>query len=171
MHKRSITINSISKTYSVTGWRVGWAIASSEITARIRKVHDFLTVGAPTPFQEAAAFALRMPKDYYKKLQGRYLKSRDFLYNLLSATGFKPCFPKGAYYIIAEINDLKKKMNVVDDFSFSRKLIELTKVATVPGSSFYSNKRKGHNQVRFCFCKSEDTLAKVNQGLRKLKRI
>ncbi|MBU2563313.1 MAG: aminotransferase class I/II-fold pyridoxal phosphate-dependent enzyme [Actinobacteria bacterium] len=171
MRNRSITINSISKTYSVTGWRVGWAIASTDITSRIRKVHDFLTVGAPTPFQEAAAFALRLPKEYYKKLQKRYIDARKFLFDLLLETGFGPCFPKGAYYIITEIDSLKRKLKVHDDYSFSRKLIELTRVATVPGSSFYADKRKGRNQVRFCFCKCKDTLLKVSKGLRKLKKL
>ncbi len=171
MRNRSVTINSISKTYSVTGWRVGWAIASFEITSRIRKVHDFLTVGAPTPFQEAAAFALRLPKTYYKKLQNRYALSRKFLYDLLAETGFHPYSPQGAYYIVTEIGSLKRKLRVGDDFSFSRKLIELTRVATVPGSSFYSDKRKGISQVRFCFCKCKDTLLKVGKGLRKLNNL
>lgn len=171
MRDRTITINSISKTYSVTGWRVGWAIAPSNITSRIRKMHDFLTVGAPTPFQEAAAFALRLPKEYYKRLQKRYIDSRKFLYDLLLETEFQPFFPKGAYYIIAEIDSLKRKLKVHDDLSFSRKLIKITRVATVPGSSFYSDKYRGRNQVRFCFCKCKDTLLKVSKGLRKLNNL
>jgi len=169
MKDRTITINSISKTYSVTGWRVGWAIANEKITKRIRKVHDFLTVGAPTPLQVAAAFALKMPESYYKNLKLRYERSRSFLFDLLVENGFKPFLPKGAYYIIAETDELMKKLHAKDDFQFARKLIEVTGVATVPGSSFYSNKTKGRDQVRFCFCKKQETLDKVKKGFFKLK--
>ena len=169
MAHRTVTINSISKTYSVTGWRVGWAIADSRITSRIRKVHDFLTVGAPTPFQEAAAFALGMPAAYYRRLRSRYEKSREFLFNLLVETGFRPFMPKGAYYIMAGIGDLMKKLDIRDDFSFSKKLIEMTGVATVPGTSFYSSLGKGRDQIRFCFCKKQQTLDNVKKGLMRLK--
>lgn len=165
MEDRTITINSISKTYSVTGWRVGWAIASEPVTRRIRKVHDFLTVGAPTPFQHAAAAALAFPDEYYAGLQAHYEKARGFLSGLLQRTGFKPSMPRGAYYIIADVGNLMDRLGVADDFSFSRKLIELTGVATVPGSSFYSDPVKGRTQVRFCFCKKWETLYAVEQAL------
>ena len=168
MADRTITINSISKTYSVTGWRVGWAIANAKITSRIRKVHDFFTVGAPTPFQEAAAFALSMPESYYKSLRLRYDQLRNFLFGVLSEVGFKPFLPKGSYYIIAETDELMEKLSVEDDFSFSRKLIELTGVATVPGTSFYASPNKGLNQVRFAFCKKLETLESVERRLRRL---
>lgn len=168
MAGRTVTISSISKTYSLTGWRVGWAIAHEKITSRIRKVHDFLTVGAPTPFQEAAAFALNMPESYYKGLRLRYNLSRDFMFDLLSHVGFKPYLPKGAYYIMAQTEELMKKLSVHDDVAFSKKLIELTGVATVPGTSFYAGPDKGTNQVRFCFCKKKETLENVKKGLREL---
>lgn len=168
MKERTVTINSISKSYSVTGWRVGWAIAKKEITDRIRKVHDFLTVGAPTPFQHAAVVALNLSDGYYKNLQLKYLQSRNFLYSVLTDTGFRPYLPKGAYYIISNIEDLMKKLEVKDDFSFSKKLIETTGVATVPGSSFYASPHKGKNQVRFCFCKSQKTLDEVKNRLGRL---
>ena len=168
MADRTITINSISKTYSVTGWRVGWAIANAKITSRIRKVHDFFTVGAPTPFQEAAAFALSMPESYYESLRLRYDQLRNFLFAVLSEVGFKPFLPKGSYYIIAETDELMEKLSVKDDFSFSRKLIELTGVATVPGTSFYASPNKGLNQVRFAFCKKLETLESVERRLRRL---
>ncbi len=168
MADRTVTISSISKTYSVTGWRVGWAIAHEKITSRIRKVHDFLTVGAPTPFQVAAAFALNMSESYYEGLRSRYNLSRDFLFDLLSYVGFKPYLPRGAYYIMAQAEQLMKKLSVGDDFAFSKKLIELTGVATVPGTSFYASPNKGTNQVRFCFCKKEETLENVKKGLRQL---
>ncbi len=168
MENRTITINSISKTYSVTGWRVGWAIAAEPLSQRIRKVHDFLTVGAPTPFQHAAAAALSFPSAYYAGLQSHYVDTRKFLFDLLQETGFKPYKPEGAYYIIADIASMMRQMGVHDDFSFSRKLIELTGVATVPGSSFYSDPQKGKTQVRFCFCKKWETLHAVDRALHKL---
>jgi len=142
MGKRTITINSISQNVLVTGWRVGWAIADASITKRIRKVHDFLTVGAPTPLQHAAAFALDMPVTYYTDLAAKYLKSRDRLFKMLKSAGFEPSLPKGAYYIIAGTDRLMKEFKVKDDFKFSHKLIQLTKVATVPGTSFYANHKK-----------------------------
>jgi len=170
MENRTITINSISKTYSVTGWRVGWAIAEKKLTERIRKVHDFLTVGAPTPFQHAAVTALAFPEQYYLDLQAHYIEIRKFLFELLQATGFKPHLPKGAYYIIADTRDLMEKMRINDDFAFSTRLIEMTGVATVPGSSFYSRPELGRHQVRFCFCKKWATLHAVNESLNKLLR-
>jgi aminotransferase len=180
MEERTVTINSISKTYSVTGWRVGWAIAEATITKRIRKVHDFLTVGAPTPFQHAAVTALGFSKDYYAGLQAHYGEARKFLFDLLSKTGFAPSLPRGAYYIICDISNLKARLKVETDFDFSRKLIEVTGVATVPGTSFYSNTLKGNdslrgntpqqgmNQVRFCFCKKWETLHAVARAFSKL---
>lgn len=163
MEDRTITINSISKTYSVTGWRVGWAIASEPVTKRIRKVHDFMTVGAPTPFQHAAAEALNFPSTYYKKLQQQYFEARQFLFSTLTDAGFKPYLPKGAYYMIADVFKLNKIINAKDDFDFSKKLIEKTRVATVPGFSFYSKKIKNTNQVRFAFCKKKETLQLVKE--------
>jgi len=170
MKERTITINSMSKSYSVTGWRVGWALAPAPVTERIRKVHDFFTVGAPTPLQHASAHAIStLGAGYYTKLQSRYSESRELLYALLERYGFKPSRPKGAYYIMADISELRSSLGAQDDFSFSRKLIELTGVATVPGSSFYSVKNNGINTVRFCFCKSPETLGAVQQAFEKLK--
>lgn len=168
MEDRTVTINSISKTYSVTGWRVGWAIAERRITQRIRKVHDFLTVGAPTPFQHAAVAALSFPEEYYTRLRSHYEGARTFLLNLLQKTGFKCVSPQGAYYIIADITELMSKLDTPNDFCFSRKLIEVAGIATVPGSSFYSDLKKGRTQVRFCFCKRWETLHAVEKGFGKL---
>lgn len=165
MADRTITINSVSKTYSVTGWRVGWAIAREPITRRIRKVHDFLTVGAPTPLQHAAVAGLSLPDEYYRDLRARYAEARAFLFDLLCRTGFRPGMPRGAYYMIADVRDLMDKVGAMDDVSFSRKLIGITGVATVPGSSFYSVPEKGRNQVRFCFCKKWETLHAVRDSL------
>lgn len=163
MKNRTITINSISKTYSVTGWRVGWAIAEEKITKRIRKVHDFMTVGAPTPLQHAAVEAMAFPESYYVNLQQHYVGARKFLYDTLLEYGFKPYLPQGAYYMIADVSQLTKKLRSKNDFDFSRKLIQTTRVATVPGFSFYSKKIKNTNQVRFAFCKKMETLKLVRE--------
>jgi aspartate/methionine/tyrosine aminotransferase len=170
MKDRTITINGLTKTYSVTGWRVGWAIASAAITSRIRKVHDFLTVGAPTPFQHAGVFALRMEKSYYSELSEKYKWSRDFLFESLKKAGFKPYLPKGSYYIIADVRDLKDKLQCKTDVEFSMALIKHIGIATVPGSSFYCNPEMGHNQVRFAYCKNRDTLERVAKRLFSLKK-
>lgn len=170
MEDRTVTINSISKTYSVTGWRVGWAIAAAPVTERIRKVHDFLTVGAPTPFQHAAAEALDFPDSYYLELQKHYREAREFLYGALKQVGFDVSYPRGAYYIMADVSDLMNRWGVEDDFAFSRRLIAETGVATVPGSSFYSDPVRGIHQVRFCFCKKWETLYAVKDALEKITR-
>ena len=165
MGERTVTVNSMSKSYSVTGWRVGWAIAPPEVTARIRKVHDFLTVGAPTPFQEAGVVAMGMPDEYYLELQKRYSHGRDFVFKALQQAGFQVQQPQGAYYILADASDIMRRMDCEGDFAFSRKLIELCGVATVPGTSFYASTGKGLDQVRFCFSKSNDMLEKASQKL------
>ncbi len=161
MKDRTVTINSLSKTYSVTGWRIGWAIASPEITSRIRKVHDFLTVGAPTPFQHAAVNALGFDEEYYKTLQLKYFAGRSMLLATLRNNGFKPFVPAGAYYIMADFSELKKICQAQNDYEFSKQLLMKTKVATVPGSSFFSS-GKSTNLVRFAFCKKMETLQYVD---------
>ncbi len=168
MAERTVTINGLTKTYSVTGWRVGWAIASPAITQRIRKVHDFLTVGAPTPFQVAGVTALGLPDEYYLQLRKNYSWSRDFLYSRLELAGFEPVLPAGSYYIMAGCRDLMERLGVSDDAAFSRKLIETIGVATVPGSSFYSDSADGRFQVRFAFCKKRETLHRVAKRLENL---
>lgn len=165
MEERTITINSISKTYSVTGWRVGWAVAHKNITSRIRKVHDFLTIGAPTPFQHAAVRALLLPDEYYDELRKRYCRARSYMVQILTESGFKPYLPKGAYYIITDIEDLMLKNHIADDMEFSKILIQKTGVATVHGSSFYSDPKKGKHQIRFCFCERWETLQSVREKL------
>jgi aminotransferase len=167
MKQRTITISAVSKTYAVTGWRVGWAIAGKAVTEAIRKVHDFLTVGAPTPLQHAAVTALSFDGQYYVDLRDYYQKARNFIFSLLQEAGFKPVLPRGAYYIMADITDLRDAWGLKDDFDFCRHLIETTGVATVPGSSFYSGPATGRNQVRFCFCKKWETLHAVEKALRK----
>ncbi len=166
MAGRTLTINSASKTFSVTGWRVGWTIAAKDITARVRKVHDFLTVGAARPLQVAVAKAMGLPKGYYEDFIAFYAKQRDFLFNLLRDEGFHPYMPQGAYYILCQVNDLMDLTRTANDFDFCMKLIEMTGVAAVPGSSFYANKDQGSGQVRFCFCKKDETLAEVAKRLK-----
>lgn len=154
MRERTITINGLSKTYSVTGWRVGYVLAPPAITSAIRKVHDFLTVGSAAPLQEAGAVALRLPPSYYETLAADYAARRDRLYRALVAAGFDAYLPRGAYYIMADIS----RFGFPDDIAFSTYLVREVGVAVVPGSSFYHDPQKGRTQVRFCFCKTDETL-------------
>lgn len=166
MRERTVTINGMSKTYSVTGWRVGWAVAPEKVTNAIRKVHDFLTVGAPAPLQEAGAAALSLPDEYYKKLAQGYRTRRDHLMPALTAAGFKCFRPRGAYYVMTDIS----AFGYEDDVSFAKYLVQEIGVATVPGSSFYNNPRDGAKQVRFAFCKKPETLDEAAHRLAKLNR-
>jgi aspartate/methionine/tyrosine aminotransferase len=165
MRERTITINALSKTYSVTGWRVGWAIAPPEVTSAIRKVHDFLTVGAAAPLQQAGALALRSPDSYYTQLAADYLKRRDRLFGILTGAGFRCFQPRGAYYIMTDISNFA----FANDVEFARYLVKEIGVAAVPGSSFYHNPVDGAQQLRFTFCKKESTLAAAEQRLAKLR--
>jgi aspartate/methionine/tyrosine aminotransferase len=164
MRDRTITINALSKTYSVTGWRVGWAIAAPEVTASIRKVHDFLTVGAAAPLQEAGAKALEFPPSYYEKLARDYSVRRERLLEILTKVGFRCFKPRGAYYIMTDIS----AFGFPDDFAFAKYLVEEIGVAAVPGSSFFRDPADGKSILRFTFCKKEETLAAAAQRLSKL---
>lgn len=168
MADRSITINSLSKTYSVTGWRIGWAISSPRITSKIRKVHDFLTVGAPTPFQYAGIAGLNLPLEYYISLQKRYFQSRELLFSALVSAGFKVSLPSGAYYFIADYSNFKSYIESENDLDFSVKFLHKTGIASVPGSSFYSALQRT-DKIRFAFCKRPETLEKARQILLKIK--
>src|SRR6202140_2679029 len=165
MWERTVTINGMSKTYSVTGWRVGWAVAPEKITNAIRKVHDFLTVGAPAPLQEAGVVALSLPAEYYAKLAEGYRVRRDHLIPALEAAGFKCFRPRGAYYVMTDISGF----GFEDDVSFTKYLVQEIGVASVPGSSFYRDPRDGARQVRFAFCKKPETLDEAARRLRKLR--
>ena len=169
MADRTVTINSLSKTYSVTGWRVGWALARTDITHRIRKVHDFLTVGAPTPFQKAGVCALNLDKTYYKTLRSRYTQARDRICQALLDAGFNLELPKGAYYIMADADRLMDQVRADSAYDFSLKLIQLVGIATVPGTAFYHRPEMGNNQLRFCFAKSTATLDEICSRLNKMK--
>ena len=160
----TVTINSLSKTYSVTGWRVGWAIAPDWLTAGIRKVHDFLTVGAAAPLQAAGATALSLPDSYYTQLALEYQRRRDLLLEILERHRFVCYRPMGAYYIMTDISHF----GLGDDVAFARWLVENGGVATVPGSSFYHDPKLGQSQVRFCFCKRDETLREADRRLARL---
>ncbi len=165
MRERTVIVNSMSKTYSVTGWRVGYCIAPPEITSGIRKVHDFLTVGAAAPLQAAGAYALSLSPAYYDRLQAEYRARRDVLIPVLERAGFKTFNPDGAYYIMTDIS----AFGFTDDVEFTRHLIREIGVACVPGSSFYSVPELGAQQVRFCFCKKDETLLSAAERLGKLR--
>jgi aspartate/methionine/tyrosine aminotransferase len=165
MRERTITINGLSKTYSVTGWRVGWAVAPPAITDAIRKVHDFLTVGAPAPLQQAGAEALALPANYYRDLAENYRKRRDRLIPVLEEVGFRCFGPRGAYYVMAHIG----AFGFENDLEFTKYLVKEIGVAVVPGSSFYNDPRDGAQQVRFAFCKRDETLDAAAERLRKLR--
>jgi aspartate/methionine/tyrosine aminotransferase len=164
MADRTVAINSLSKTYSVTGWRVGWAIASPELSIGIRRVHDFLTVGAAAPLQQAAVVALGFPDSYYDALATAYRERRDALLPALAAAGFRIHPPAGAYYVMTDIRDLTND----DDVTFTRRLIAEAGVAGVPGSSFFSRPELGVTKVRFAFPKRIETLAAAAERLSRL---
>jgi len=164
MRDRAVLVNSMSKTYSVTGWRVGWVLAAPDLTESIRKVHDFLTVGAASPLQAAGVHALTLPEEYYGHLSTDYVGRRDRLLAALRKTGFQPFTPRGAYYIMADIS----AFGFADDFAFARHLVENIGVAAVPGSSFFQNPAEGSHLIRFCFCKKYETLDAAEAKLEKL---
>ena len=165
MRERTMVINGLSKTYSVTGWRVGYILSSEELTGAVRKVHDFLTVGAAAPLQEAGITAMRLDEDYYLALASSYLNKRDMLLDGLESVGFSTFCPSGAYYIMTGI----ESFGFPDGDAFSRFLVEEMGVAVVPGSSFYANSERGSQQVRFCFCKEEETLQEAIRRLSPLR--
>jgi len=165
MEDRTVTINGLSKTYSVTGWRVGWAVAPPHVTNAIRKVHDFLTVGAPAPLQEAGAAALSLPPSYYQSLATAYCARRDRLLPALKEAGFHCFKPRGAYYVMTDIS----AFGFADDIAFTKYLVKEIGVAAVPGSSFYNDPRDGARQVRFAFCKRADTLDAAARKLMTLR--
>jgi aspartate/methionine/tyrosine aminotransferase len=164
MAERTVTINGLSKTYSVTGWRVGWTISPRSLTGAIRKVHDFLTVGAAAPLQAAGAVALGLPDQYYVDLATEYQRRRDVLLEILERRRFTCYRPFGAYYIMTDISGF----GFADDIAFARYLVKDVGVAAVPGSSFYQDAAKGRTKLRFCFCKRDETLAEADKRLETL---
>ncbi|MGH7361669.1 MAG: pyridoxal phosphate-dependent aminotransferase, partial [Candidatus Methylomirabilales bacterium] len=165
MRERTIVVNGLSKTYAVTGWRVGYVLAPPAVTDAIRKVHDFLTVGAAAPLQEAGAVALRLPPSYYQRLQAEYQERRDFLCGALREVGFRFRDPDGAYYVMTDFTPF----GAAHDVQFAEHLIRAVGVAVVPGSSFFHDPAMGRHYVRFSFCKRLETLAEAARRLRRLR--
>ena len=165
MRDRTITISGLSKTFSVTGWRIGYIIAPQDLTDGIRKIHDFLTVRAAAPLQEAGARALQTNRQYYEKLALEYRQRRDYLVGVLQDIGFKVWTPAGAYYIMVDISPLTD----LDDVQFVDQLIKEYGVAAVPGSSFYHRPELGRRFIRFAFCKTQDVLSEAAERLRRLR--
>ncbi|MEQ1893681.1 MAG: aminotransferase class I/II-fold pyridoxal phosphate-dependent enzyme [Planctomycetota bacterium] len=159
MRERTITISGLSKTWSATGWRIGWAVASAERTSALKKVHDFLTVGAPAPLQEAAAEALDFGPDYFRTLAADYTRRRDRLVEGLRALGFAVHRPAGAYYVMAGFERFARRGE--SDVDFARRLVVNGGVAVVPGSSFYPSGGGGSDLIRFCFAKRDETLTRA----------
>ncbi|TMD14017.1 MAG: aminotransferase class I/II-fold pyridoxal phosphate-dependent enzyme [Chloroflexi bacterium] len=166
MRERTVTISGLSKTYSVTGWRLAYAIAPPIMTNAIRKVHDFLTVGAPHPLQVAAATALRFPDGYYIELLNGYRERRDFLLEILHGAGFQSYPPDGAYYVMTDISGFHE-----EDVALAHRMVREIGLATVPGSSFYLDPKRGRQQIRFSFPKKMETLRRVAERLQALRHL
>jgi aspartate/methionine/tyrosine aminotransferase len=164
MADRTVTINGLSKTFSVTGWRVGWAIAPSDLAGPIRKMHDFLTVGAPAPLQEAGVAALAMPESYYTEMAAGYAKRRALLCGILERHGFRFKPPQGAYYVMTDI----AHFGFDSDIEFATYLVKEVGVAVVPGSSFFNDRKAGRTKVRFVYSKRDETLREADKRLAKL---
>jgi aspartate/methionine/tyrosine aminotransferase len=167
MEDRTVTISALSKTYSVTGWRVGWTVAPADLMGGIRTVHDFLTVGAPTPLQHAGVTALGLPDEYYRTIAEEYAERRAVLLEVLEQSGFKPHPPQGAYYTMADVTHL----GFDDDVAAAQHLVLDIGVAVVPGSSFFSRPDLGRHVVRFSFCKRLETLREAGRRLERLRRV
>ncbi len=168
MAERTVTISGISKSYSVTGWRVGYAVSTAEISLGIRRAHDFVTVGAPHPLQEAAVTALTLPDSYYVWLREMYQAKRDLLLGLIETAGFVAYKPRGAYYILTDAAHFLRRFNCPDDTAFAMYLVKEIGVTTVPGSSFYAHPELGKTKIRFCFPKTDDMLQEAGRRLQKL---
>ena len=164
MPDRTVTINGLSKTFSVTGWRVGWAIAPTDLAGPIRKMHDFLTVGAPAPLQEAGVAALSMPESYYTEMAAGYAKRRKLMCDILQRHGFRFKPPQGAYYVMTDI----EHFGFDSDIEFATYLVKDVGVAVVPGSSFFNDRKAGRNKVRFVYSKRDETLREADKRLAKL---
>jgi aspartate/methionine/tyrosine aminotransferase len=163
MEDRTVTISALSKTYSVTGWRVGWVVAPDSVTGAIRSVHDFLTVAAAAPLQEAGAVALAMPEEFYTQMAEEYRERRDLMMKILEENSFAASPPKGAYYVMADVSGL----GIGDDVAVARHMVESVGVAVVPGFSFFSEPSLGAHLVRFAFCKRLETLEEAGERLRR----
>jgi aminotransferase len=161
MAERTVTITGLSKTYSATGWRIGWLIAPPEATVAIRRVHDFLTVGAAAPLQEGAAVALGFPDSYYQELQTNYKKKRDAFLKTLKRVGLEAMPPAGAYYVLADASTWQEALGLRESRALAEWLVKERGIAVVPGSSFFTNPKDGDHLIRFCYCKRPETLERA----------
>ncbi len=164
MRDRTVLISSLSKTYTVTGWRVGWVLASPDLSDSIRKIHDFLTVAAAAPLQAGGVTALSMPSEFYAEIAREYQKKRDLMLSALTGAGFRCYAPQGAYYIMTDISGF----GFPDDMTFMAHMAERAGVVAVPGSCFFKDPASGAQNVRFCFCKKYETLEEAKNRLRNL---
>lgn len=164
MAERTVTTNGLSKTYSVTGWRIGWVISPPALTGGIRKVHDYLTVAAPTPFHDAGVAALSLPDSYYAELMAGYQAKRDLMIDILHRHGFVTYPPAGAYYVMTDVSEF----GFASDSEFAHHLVKDVGVATVPGSSFYQDPASAPQTLRFCFSKRDETLHEADKRLARL---
>lgn len=167
MEDLTVTINSLSKTYSVTGWRVGWAIAHEDLTLPIRKVHDFLTVGAPAPLQRSGAAAVNLSDKFYQELKEEYKERRTVMLDILDQVGIPYFRPQGAYYAFCDIS----KFGFKDDLAITKHLVREVGVAVVPGSSFFRKSDDSGHYIRFCFSRRMETLMAAKERLSKMKAI
>jgi aminotransferase len=173
MLERTVTVSGLSKTFSITGWRLGYCVAPAEVTRGIRKVHDFLTVGAPHPLQAAAATALAFPQAYYDKLREDYRRRRGILLPYLRDAGFEFATPDGAYYVMTDVAGILPPVShgglIMDDVAFVRRMVQTVGVAAVPGSSFYAPKERGRTKVRFMWAKRDETLHEAGRRLLRVR--
>lgn len=161
MRDRTVTISSTGKTFSFTGWKIGFSLASAELTRRLRACHQFVTFATSTPFQVAMSEALKVDNEFYEEFQSTYLEKRNLLFDILQSAGFKPIRPQGTYFILADYSNFSDE----DDFDFAQRLTRKSKVASIPVSVFYENKSATQNLLRFCFCKGNETLEKAGEQL------
>lgn len=164
MFERTVSCSSLSKTYSITGWRLGYIIASKDVINNCKKVHDFLTVGAAAPLQKAACAGLSLEESYYDELNKIYEKKKKLFLNGLDEIGLKYFEPQGAYYVLVDISEFGWK----DDYEFCKWMAKEIGVAAVPGSSFF--KENVNNYIRFHFAKKDETLIEAIERLKKLKK-
>ncbi|MSR40657.1 MAG: aminotransferase class I/II-fold pyridoxal phosphate-dependent enzyme [Phycisphaerales bacterium] len=165
--ERTVVLSSLGKSFSFTGWKVGWAIGPAPIISAIRAAHQFTTFCAPTPLQVAAAAALRAPETYFTAFRAEYKRRRDLLAEGLRASGLTPIVPEGSYFILAD----HSKYAFEDDFAFCRFLVEKVGIAAIPPGAFYKNKQHARTLARFAFCKRDETLHAANERLRSLPEL
>ncbi len=166
MADRTITISGMSKTFSVTGWRLGYAVAAEDLMVGVRKAHDFMSVCAATPLQVAGIAMLHLSDDYYAQLRQDYQRRRAIALEMLREVGFKPVVPQGAYYIMADFSAISAE----DDIRFGLRMAREIGVACVPGSPFFSQPEQARSIVRFAFCKKDETLLQARERLQRLKQ-